>query len=386
MALVKKNEALLITNPTNIRYLTGFVGVDRRDAYLLVLKNKAVLFTNSLYREQARKLTAVNYPIGTLLGTKGQLEIVEVSRENPISRKLAQVLAKNLQAPFKGQTFKGIRLGYEEQDLTVAEFEKLKSTLKDAVFVPAQGRVEKLRMIKRQDEIAYIRQAAKLTDECFDFILGKIRPGVTEGELAGEIESFFRKSGADAAFSPIVAFGKNTSQPHYSSKLSFKAPQSLALKLDDIILLDFGARVNGYCADMTRMVFVRQPKHEWKLAYQTVLEAQKAALSYLQAQGRALNSQLSGSYADRTAREVIRESGLPPYPHSLGHGVGLDIHEKPRLTIKKPFGKLKAGMVFSVEPGIYIEGRYGIRIEDLVLLKKDGLEILSQSKKTLTIL
>ncbi len=248
-------------------------------------------------------------------------------------------------------------------------------------------------MIKREDEIENIRQAANLTDQCFDFILGKLKPGVTETEIAWQIEFFLRGSGSDLrkrtvptppatlAFSPIVAFGENTSQPHYNPNFTRPglAMQGQALRKNDLVLLDFGARVNGYCADMTRVVFIGKPKDEWIKAYNVVLNAQQKALDLLKDGVR------SGATLDAAAKEVISESDLPPYPHGLGHNVGLDIHEAPRLSVKKD-ANLLPGMVFSIEPGVYIEGQYGIRIEDLVLLKQDGIEILSQSSKKIMIL
>ena len=324
--------ALFITNPTNIRYLTGFVGVDKRDAYLLILGNKKILFTIDLYREQAKQLSNIQI----IQSTKYPIEIKKM----------------------------GIKtLEFEEADLTVSEYNRLAKLF---TLIPTKNRIEKLRQIKRADEIANIRRAASVTDACFEIILGKLKPGVSESEIAWEIESFFKKQGAERAFSPIVAFGKNSSQPHYGLL------QGVPLQSTEHVLLDSGAKVNGYCADMTRVVFLGPPKSEWVKTYETVLTANKEALDMLK------NGERNGG--------VLDEKTKPPNcPHSLGHAVGLDIHESPRLTIKKP-AMLKAGMVVTIEPGIYIEGAYGIRIEDLVLLKEKGIEILSKSKKDLVVL
>ena len=354
-SLLSNIDALLITNPTNIRYLTGFVGAapEEREAYILLTPNQTFLFTNALYLEQAKKTNAT---------------VVEISRENSFAKKLAEILTGP--GPVK-------RLGFEENDLTVAEYKKLKTELKGVTLVATQGRVEELRILKREDEIKNIRRAAKLTDQCFDVILSKIKPGVTEGEIAWEIEAFIRARGAQLAFSPIVAFGINSSQPHYQPAESYK------LKADSLVLIDFGIKVNGYCSDMTRMVFVGKPKDEWKRAYETVLEAQQAALNYFHLEG--VKAHLPGGKADLIARDVIEKAGFPAYPHSLGHGVGLDIHEAPRLTINKDV-ILKPGMVVTVEPAIYKEGSYGVRIEDLVLLKKDGIEVFTNTPKKMVIL
>ncbi len=366
--LLTKIDALLITDPINIRYLTGFVGVspDEREVYCLLSKDILYLFTNALYLEAAKNAKC------PMLNAK--LEVVEISRENPLSKKLVNILKEK----------KIKRLGFEEIDLTVAEYQKLKLTLKGVSLVPTRNRVEELRMIKRVDEIENIRQAAALTDQCFIYLTSFLKPSVTESQIAWEIESFFRKHGAKSVFSPIVAFGTHSSQPHYTFGLERPGLSRLkgqALKNQDIVLLDFGARVNGYCSDMTRVVFVGRSKDEWKRAYDTVLRAQQTALDLL-----AGFHPVSGATLDKGAREAIKKAGFPLYPHSLGHGVGLSIHEQPRLSYKNPTVHLKPGMVVTVEPAIYIEGSYGIRIEDLVLLKKDGVEILSKSPKELILL
>ncbi|MBU1326754.1 Xaa-Pro peptidase family protein [Patescibacteria group bacterium] len=383
LTVLRDLNGLFITNPVNIRYLTGFVGAatEERESYLLITSHKAYLFTNGLYLEQAKNLELLNCYIVKLLKTKNPLEIVEISRENPISKELAE-LTKKL----------GIKkLGFESADLTVAECQKLKQTLKGVALIPTKNRIEKLRMIKREDEVDNIRQAAKVTDACFDFILPRLTPGVEEGEIAWEIETFLSRPGLDRvataghtvtmAFSPIVAFGKNTSQPHYLTRPGLKEDQGRALRLNDVVLLDFGARVNGYCADMTRAVFIGEPKQEWIRAYDTVMEAQKSAFEYLASCSRPG----LGAQADRIAAYVLRKAGFTPYPHGLGHGIGLDVHENPRLNMKKN-EQLLPGMVFSVEPGVYIPGNYGIRIEDLVLLKQSGIEILSKTTKKMIII
>ena len=353
--IVPKNvDAFLITNPTNIRYLTGFVGVDKRDAYLLVFNNKNILFTNSLYREQAKKLA---------------LSVIKISRDNPLAKELATVVKQE----------KITKLGFEEADLTVAEYNKLQKELKGVTLVPTKNRIEDMRMIKREKEIKNIRLAASLTDQCFKYITGRIRPGVTEVRLAWEIEGWLRYHGGETAFPPIVAFNEHSSQPHYHGR------SNNPLRRGSLILLDFGAKINGYCADMTRVVFVGKPKDEWVRVYKTVFDAQQKALDTLDSHSHFGSGKLDGAAVDRIARGVIEKSGFPVYPHSLGHAVGLDVHESPRLTMKKP-AVLKPGMVVTVEPGVYVEGAYGIRIEDLVLLKESGIEVLSKSKKDMIVL
>lgn len=334
-------NSLLVTNPTNIRYLTGFVGMENRDAYVLQVMDKTYFFTNALYIEQAKALSPIL-----------------ISRENPISKEIAKICNElNIQ-----------KLGFEDTNVTVAELAKLKQVMPNVEFVPTRDRIEQLRMIKRKDEIENIKLAAKITDQCFSYITKRIRPGVTETRLAWEIESFLKMKAGDVAFSPIVAFNEHSSQPHFSTL------QGAPLRKNSLVLLDFGARVNGYCADMTRVVFLGQPKTEWVNAYNAVLAANQKALDLLK------DGQRNGATLDAAAREVIAEADLPVYPHSLGHAVGLDIHEAPRLTIKKS-EVLEPGMVVTVEPGVYIEGSYGVRLEDLVLLKENSVEILSKSTK-----
>jgi Xaa-Pro aminopeptidase len=348
---VSITQSLFITDPTNIRYLTGFVGVapEEREAYVLRTEKQLYLFTNALYIEQAKQLG-------------GNVIVIEISRESPISSELAKKVTE----------LKITKLGFEETNLTVAELAKLKQMLTSVELVPTRDTIEKIRRIKRPDEIETIRQACKITDDCFTYILTLLKPGVTESEIAWEIQTYFRKRGEADAFSPIVAFNADSSMPHYM-------PGAISLKPNSIVLLDFGARVNGYCADMTRVVFVGKPKDEWIKTYETVLSAEEKALELLATGIR------SGATLDEAAQTVITSAGLPPYPHSLGHNVGLAIHESPRLSIKQD-QTLLPGMVFSVEPGVYLEGQYGVRIEDLVLLKENGIEILSTSKKELMII
>jgi Xaa-Pro aminopeptidase len=252
----------------------------------------------------------------------------------------------------------------------VAEYNKFSKLM---TLIPSKNLIEKKRQIKKPEEIANIKLAVKLTDECFKFITKRIRPGITESRLALEIEGFIRARGGELAFTPIVAFNEHSSQPHYLTR-SYNP-----LRSGSLILLDFGARVNGYCADMTRVIFIGKPRPEWVVTYKAVLKAQEKAMDLLREGVR------NGATLDVAAKEVIAEENLPPYAHSLGHNVGLDIHEGPRLSDKKS-ETLLPGMVFSVEPGCYREGQYGIRIEDLVRLTSTGIEILSKSPKGLTTL
>lgn len=380
-------DNLLITTPTNIRYLTGFVGVEERDAYLLLLPTKTFLFVSPLYKEEATKAQLNNSFLQKHFPKIKSLDICILSSNNKITKQLQTICEK--------EHIK--TLAFESENLTVSEYEMFNKTI--TTLSPTQNRIENLRMKKFPKEIESINKAAKLTDECFTFIQTKIQKDITESELTWEIESFFRKNGAQLAFSPIVAFGKNSSQPHYNPTTtgpfdSAQGEQSGILQKQDVALFDFGAKIDGYCADMTRMIFVGKPKSEWIKSYDAVLKAQTAALDLLTQhfhlsinESGAKNKciEVNGAEIDQASRKIIDNAGLPTYPHSLGHGVGLDIHESPRLTIHQD-ATLTADMVITIEPATYLTGKYGIRIEDLVLITTTGIEVLSKSSKNITIL
>ena len=200
---------------------------------------------------------------------------------------------------------------------------------------------------------------------------------------------FFKKHAAECAFPPIVAFGSHSSMPHYNSlSHGAKENQSQALKFRDIVLLDFGARVEGYCADMTRMIFVGDPTPEWIQAYKALLHAQQAAILSLRAHFSHTNDAkthaVNGSELDVQTRTLLRNEGFPEHPHTLGHGLGLDIHETPRLS-QYTDSILEPGMVITIEPGIYIPELFGMRIEDTIALTDSGIEVLTASDKTMII-
>jgi len=241
------------------------------------------------------------------------------------------------------------------------------------------------RLIKAVHEIASIEKACNLGDKTFDYILTKIKEGVSEKELALEIKRFIKKHKAKTSFPPIVAFGKNSSIPHH-----VPTHNSKLLTHNSIILLDFGVRLNNYCSDMTRTVFFGSPTAEYKKMYQTVLDAQQKALEHLVAHlegGRKDSFEVESIKAknvDKVARDYIISRGYPTIPHSLGHGIGLEVHEAPIISPKSK-DTLKPGMVFTIEPGIYIPGFGGIRIEDVVVLEKP-CRLLTKSPSDLTIL
>ena len=357
-------QNIFITNATNIRYLTGFFGVENRDAYLLILESNAYLFVSGLYENEAKNISLPTSLLQKHFPQITTLKICILSANNRIAKQLASICHKE----------EIDTLLYESDSLTVAEYTAFKNVLSPITLSQSRDIIENLRTKKFANEVASITTAANLTDAAFTFIQTKVIKGITEGELAWEIESFFKHAGAQLAFTPIVAFGKNSALPHYS-------PTGLGATLSDtdIILLDFGARVNGYCADMTRMLFVGEPKKEWLDAYRAVLAANERAIGLL------AKGERNGSAIDNLARDIVTNAKLPDYPHSLGHAVGLDIHEAPRLSIYQETTLLPR-MAITIEPATYIPDEFGIRIEDLVYIKETGIDVLSKSTKDVIIL
>ncbi len=343
----QKLDALFITNQHNITYLTNFSGLapNEREGFFFLTSQNSYLLTFPTYFGLYEK------------GGDG-FSTLNITQTKKISDHISEIIQKeNLKT-----------VGFEKENLTVAELESLQNKL-NIKLISTEGIVEKFRLVKDDNEISAIKIAAKVTDMAFDFIKTKVKKSVSEKELALDLEFFLKKNADDIAFSPIVAFNENAAIPHY-------LPDNRKQLTDNsLILLDFGAKVNGYCADMTRVVFFGKPKNHWLTIYNTVLQAQKLALEKLRAN-------VAANSIDKIARDYITSKGFPQYPHGLGHGVGLAIHEAPRLRIDSK-DILKENMAVTVEPGIYLPGDCGVRIEDLVLLKDRGIEILSKSPKLL---
>lgn len=324
-------DALYITRPENVRYLTGFPHPE--DAQVLITPEGAFLLTDPRYPEAERE-----------------------------SRIPARVLKREeREALF--QDLRG-RVGFEAEHLPYAALERLRE-LSPAEWVPTKGVIERLRLKKRPEEVARIRQAQALAERALERALALLRPGVEEREVALEIEFFLRKEGAeDVAFPPIVASGARGALPHAGAS-------EKRLEPGELITLDLGAKVAGYHSDMTRTVALGKPSPEMRRVYEAVQEALEVALQGLKP-GR------TGKEVDALAREALGRHGLDRYfVHSLGHGVGLAVHEGPRLS---PYTEevLEPGMVVTVEPGVYLPGVGGVRIEELVLITEDGIELLSR--------
>ncbi len=340
-------DAFFITDQNNVSYLTQFSGLspEGREGFFIITKHNAYLLTFPTYFGMYK-----NGGLG--------FNVLNITPDIRLHEHLNIIIEK--------ETIKHI--GIEKDNVTIGEFASLKKKVR-VKFLQTSEIVEKLRVIKSPEEIAHIRNAAKIGDIAFDFIKSKIIKGISEKDIALELEYFIKKNADDISFPPIIAFNKNAAIPHYMpSKNCHLTPETL-------ILLDFGTKINGYCSDMTRIIFFGSPSHDIVKAYKAVLHVQSQAIKKLKAGVKC-------GPIDNLAKKYLVTQGYPKFQHGLGHGVGLAVHEAPRLKIDSK-EILRENMVVTVEPGIYLENQFGIRIEDLVLLTKDGVEILSKSNKTL---
>lgn len=337
----EKMDAVFISSVSNIEYLTGYSNFskDEREAYILIGENFGYIITDGRYTEAVKK----QIPHFTLY---------ERGHKNT-----TEDLFKSLKIKI---------LGIEEDNLTVSEYKKIKKHFKNIKHFE----VSKLRSIKEKREIERIKKACKLGDKAFKYILTKIKTGVTEKEVAGELEKFIKDQGAELSFSAIMAFGKNSSVPHHQTG-------NTKLKDGDFVLIDLGAKVDSYCSDMTRTIFFGKPNKRQIKMYEVVSKAQQKAADFINKQIKS-GKKVKASEVDKIAREYIKSKGFPDIPHSLGHGIGLEVHEQPHLSPKSK-DILKEGMVFSIEPGIYIENFGGVRIEDLFVVGKNGLKQLTNA-------
>ena len=339
-------DVLAVSCSTNIRYLCGFSG---SAGVLLITDQDAVLFTDGRYTDQARE---------EVLGKQTKVRIVRKSALGAAGEWIS--------------TRKSARkVGFEATHLTVADKRVLAAGVgRRAKLVEAPAIIAKLRMVKDREEIAKIREACRLAAGLFPSLLNVVRPGLSESEVAGDLEFRARKGGADQmAFPTIVAGGIRSSLPHGRASM---AP----IPVKGFVVCDFGVILAGYCSDMTRTLHVGRPQAEARFGYEAVREAQQAALA-------AVKPGATAGEVDLAARKVLRGKGLGKFfTHSTGHGVGLDIHEAPRLATGQT-ERLTPGMVITVEPGIYLSGKWGVRIEDTVVVTEKGCEILTACRKDL---
>jgi len=337
-----KLDALYVTSPPNVRYLTGFTGSN--GALLLFSDGRAVFFTDPRYTVQSKEQVTCKVSVAKGPVTKSALTEIERARIR--------------------------RVGFEQDHLTVGQFEALKKDLPvRAELIPVSGLIERHRMVKDAAEIALIRASVIGNSRALEAALRRFQIGMTESDLAAEIDHKNRKFGAEGpAFDTIVAAGQHAALPH-----AHPGPVKIGT---GVLLIDMGAFRNGYASDMTRMAYVGRADAKYKKAYKAVLEAQLAAID-------AIRAGVTTSAVDRAARQTLKKHGLDrEFVHSTGHGLGLEIHELPRIGSKDKT-RLEAGMAITVEPGIYIEGWAGIRIEDTVLVTDTGCEILTPTTKEL---
>jgi Xaa-Pro aminopeptidase len=339
---------LAVTHPPDIRYLCGFTG---SSAALAVTRRRARLFTDGRYIAQAAEEVKA-----------AQVQIVS----GPPAVSAVQWLAAQ----------PGVELaGFDAAKTTVAELARWKSGLPRALRrsflspTPAPL-VEGLRGVKDEDELALMSEAALLGCRLFEHILGYLRPGIAEIEVAAELEHQARILGAEGmSFETIVASGERSAMPHGRATVA-------TLPRRGFVTLDFGIILNGYCSDMTRTVFLGMPKPRERAAYHAVLEAQETAVD-------AVAASVSCADVDEAARGILRREGLSEaFSHSTGHGVGLEIHEPPRIGSGQK-SRLQPGMVVTIEPGIYLAGKFGIRIEDMVAVTREGRQVLTPAPKAL---
>ncbi|NLJ80392.1 MAG: aminopeptidase P family protein [Firmicutes bacterium] len=333
-------EVFLGSNAVNRRYLTGFTG---SAGFVWITQDEQALLTDFRYIEQAKAQCP---------GWK----IIKIDNFEDILGTMVEE--------------KGIKsVAFEGDHITVHQLEKWKEKV-PVEFKSVTGWVQELRMVKNKDEIIAISRAAEIGDEAFAEILGSIRSGMSEKEAALELEFAMRRLGADGmSFDPIVASGPNSALPH-------ARPSERIFSYGDFVVFDFGCIVDGYCSDMTRTVVIGEPDEKHILIYDLVLQAQMKSLAEI-APGK------TGMEIDAIARDIISDGGYGRYfGHGLGHGVGLEIHERPRLS-KTDDTVLEAGMVVTVEPGIYLPDFGGVRIEDLVLVTENGFQVLTSTFKEL---
>ncbi len=342
IALLKKElsgrrlDSLLVTDDTNVSYMSGFTG---HDSMLLVTRGDDFFITDSRYLEEAQ---------GSI--RHFDIRLVEVSAFDTILRVVKKARLKNV--------------GFESMDLPCAVAGRLKKILKSVTLTGQKDIVENLRAVKDRGEIALIKNSIRLTRKVLGALTGMARPGISEKTLAKRCEIAFIEAGAKAAFEPIVATGANASRPH-------SRPTDGTIQKDSFVMIDIGCCLQGYCSDMTRVVTLGRVKEKFRKMYSTVRAAQEIAIGKVGPGARA-------SDVDSAARSLIERHGFGKYfGHSVGHGVGMKVHEGPSIS-RISRTRLVPGMVFTVEPAIYVPKFGGVRIEDMVLVTDRGCEVLTR--------
>jgi Xaa-Pro aminopeptidase len=348
-------DAILITHLPNVRYLCGFTG---SAGTLLLTHDSRTFFTDGRYELQAAQ--------------EVENAKVVIKRSAPMQSAAEWMIRNGRKLGFGSRN--SFKLGIEAEHLGAASAQRLGRTLPQGCKLRHTSMlVERIRTVKDTEELNRLRSAVLLGSSLFDNTVNRIRGGVKETEIAAELECDARQSGAEGmSFQTIVASGKRSALPHGTASTA-------AIPSRGFVVCDFGVILTGYCSDMTRTVHVGRPSAEARRVYEAVLEAQMAAIA-------AVRPGVSGSEVDSAARKVLQKQRLASYfTHSTGHGVGLEIHELPRIAAKQA-ETLRAGMVITIEPGVYIPGKLGVRIEDMVVVTENGCEVLTPTSKELTIL
>ena len=335
------DAAALVLSPSNRFYLTGF---SSSAGAVLITKNGMYLIVDFRYYEMAKnKNTEFN-----VILANGSL--ITVAKDICDREEVKEIVV-------------------EDDYLTVAQNNKIISVFEDYKINYFGSMISELRAVKEYDEIERMKDAQKLTDTAFSHILSVVNKNMTENEVAAEIEYFFKKNGASCAFDTICVSGTKSSLPHGE-------PSDVKLTENSFLTLDFGAKLDGYCSDMTRTIVIGKATDEMKYVYNTVLEAQSSAFN-------SIHSGVIGYEVDKAARDVIEKKGYGDcFGHATGHGLGIDVHEFPSFSKAFKLPVLK-NSVMSVEPGIYIEGKFGVRIEDVVIIGEKSFENITKSDKKL---
>jgi len=328
-------DCMVVVGGENVRYITGFTG---DDSWAVFVGRTVYLVTDNRYIEQAEHECA-----GCRI----------IDRGGTMIKAVAKIIAK----------YKNAKTVGAEDSCPVGTYKKLQRAVRRKVK-PVSGIIEKIREYKEPAEISAISKAAKIAWAGLGQMLSQLKAGMSESEGAGLLDFYIRKAGSTNSFETILAFGANGSRPHHQ-------PGRKKLRTNDTILIDFGATYKGYCCDITRcFAFGKAPAVYHKI-YSAVLEAQQAAI-------RTIRDGVKAVAVDSAAREVLAKCNLPIYSHGTGHGLGLAVHESPDIS-KVDKGKLKAGQVVTIEPGVYMPGKLGIRIEDDILVTKTGCRVLSKN-------
>ena len=337
----KELDQLFVSDLTNVRYLTGFTGTN---GACLVGGDELIFFTDFRYTERAKTEVAAEW------------ERPEAERE----------LVPQIVGRMKG------RIGFEDAKLSVRQLARLEAAAgEDVEFIPAGDLVEQLRAVKEPEELERIAAAAKLSDDVYEWAIERGLGGRTERDVAQAVEARIRELGAEPSFPPIIASGENGALPHAE-------PGGREIGSGELVVFDMGSLLDGYCSDCTRTFATGDPGDEAREVYDLVLRAQQAALE-------AVRAAAAGKEVDAVAREMISEAGYGDrFGHGLGHGVGLEVHEGPRLATTSE-DELFEGNVVTVEPGVYLPGKFGVRIEDLVVVTADGHRNLSGLSKEMQV-